>query len=758
MRNKVLIALAVAIVFTSSLLFAVLNGRGQLVSHAFSDSTSGIALMLQNDDLSTYSQASSISNSAKYVLNRTLTKCEAGGSVISYNRSTGVIEYSLPTADMCYVYFDQDKTGPTFNTFYMGGSSNPTYLTTWSTSAYLTYVDTYGDIKDYCVINSSSSSGCTWTTIPTSTSLVDTQTLTPSYTYTADGTYTMYAYMRDIAGNITTLSDEVIVDKTAPTGFDYYKVYQILGTRDYSTSGYSSVGKKNGSWTTNSVDPIISFNLEDIQGIMGAYIKLGAAVSYNLPIQIFYTTANGSHSETYSAHGSISAGSTEAFIKFNHTATNWTKIRFDIGSSSGLTYTLAELGVFTTSSTESGVSYVNWAGEASTFTRFIATDATSGVASFQYYGDGVADWTTLGLARSGGLQVSGTTTTGQEDWGATDGRNQSYNFRACDKAGNCTSTSLAYNIKYDLSAPSITTGGAIGGTNITFAATDSYSGVKQVCMNTSSSSISGCIWQSAANGSNTVPVTYTTAGTYYLHVRDYAAQVAHGGSFVSSNYTVTYNANGGSVSPTSHTLPQGVAAVFPTPSRTCYKHLGWSDSSTATSGTYANGYKYTGNASKTVYATWQTNFTEDFEDDTYPCVTLTLPDTNYSNGNVNQFYRDSGGRLETHGRGGDWVWDFENIWLYATIKFNVPTTHAQKLSFDWGVSSPAWDYVSFLATLSGSNGTSVNLVDDGSCSDNTSSNVTANLAAGVTYTLSLRFGFPSWYNSTWMWVDNVKVY
>ena len=531
MRNKILIALAVAIVFTSGLLFAVLNGRGQLVTNELLDNPQGIALMVH--DGTQYNKATSVSNSFKYVLNRTLTKCEGGGAVVSYNRSTGVIEYSLPTADMCYVYLDLDTTPPTVTSLVL--NSGETYSTTKAVPAVLTFPLPEDDWDGYCLTLDSDGSDCTsgnkWKTLGTSPMSVTFDT--------SDGDQTVYAFIKDIAGNLSTaVSDSIIVDSTAPTGFDYYKVYQILGTRDYGASGYSTTGGKGGSWTTNTNDPIISFNLEDIQGIMGAYIKLGAAVSYNLPIQIFYTTANGSHSETYSAHGSISAGSTEAFIKFNHTATNWTKIRFDIGSSSGLTYTLAELGVFTTSSTESGVSYVNWAGEASTFTRFIATDATSGVESFQYYGDGVPNWTSLNLALSNGLQVSGTTTTGKENWGTTDGRNQTYYFRACDKAGNCTN-SLAYNIKYDFSVPTITGASFSGINQLSFTVNDTYSGVSKVCVNQNATSVSGCTWQNVSAGANTLRVTYSNVGTNYIYVRDKAGNVGHSSAITIPNTFAT---------------------------------------------------------------------------------------------------------------------------------------------------------------------------------------------------------------------------
>ena len=229
MRKKVLIMLGILIVITSGLLISVLNMKGKMISYAMPDDEkqSGIVMYVHNG--TSYVKSTSVPINT-HVLNRSKSKCEGRGSIVSYNRATGTIQYRLPSADVCYVYFDKDTTAPTVNSFYMGGSSNPTYITNLSTSSYIAYTDTDLDIKDYCVINSSSSSGCSWSSI--SNNFMSQTTITPGYSFSSDGSYTMYLHVRDLAGNVTSVSDDTIVDTTAPTNFEYYKIYQILEIRD----------------------------------------------------------------------------------------------------------------------------------------------------------------------------------------------------------------------------------------------------------------------------------------------------------------------------------------------------------------------------------------------------------------------------------------------------------------------------------------------------------------------------------------------
>lgn len=74
-----------------------------------------------------------------------------------------------------------------------------------------------------------------------------------------------------------------------------------------------------------------------------------------------------------------------------------------------------------------------------------------------------------------------------------------------------------------------------------------------------------------------------------------------------SNYTVSYNANGGSGAPSSQIKTENVSLTLSstTPTRSGYKFLGWSTSSTATSATYQPGDVYTVNASIMLYAVWR---------------------------------------------------------------------------------------------------------------------------------------------------------
>ena len=105
--------------------------------------------------------------------------------------------------------------------------------------------------------------------------------------------------------------------------------------------------------------------------------------------------------------------------------------------------------------------------------------------------------------------------------------------------------------------------------------------------------------------------------TYYIRVktssygvrteqavgRDYSIIV--GGTVPVIKYTVTYNANGGVVSPSSATVESGKSVTLPTPSKSGYSCLGWSTSSSATSASYSCGTSYTPSKNITLYAVWK---------------------------------------------------------------------------------------------------------------------------------------------------------
>ena len=78
------------------------------------------------------------------------------------------------------------------------------------------------------------------------------------------------------------------------------------------------------------------------------------------------------------------------------------------------------------------------------------------------------------------------------------------------------------------------------------------------------------------------------------------------------NYTLSFNANGGSGAPSSKTVYGGIGAYIPTtkPSRTGYTFLGWSTSSSATSATWEAGDTMAdsyASQNRTLYAVWKPN-------------------------------------------------------------------------------------------------------------------------------------------------------
>ena len=100
-----------------------------------------------------------------------------------------------------------------------------------------------------------------------------------------------------------------------------------------------------------------------------------------------------------------------------------------------------------------------------------------------------------------------------------------------------------------------------------------------------------------------------------------SAQYQPGGSYTANaavtlyavwkenDYTVSYDANGGTGAPAAQSKTHGTALTLSStkPTRTGYKFLGWAASKTATSAQYQPGGSYTANAAVTLYAVWKEN-------------------------------------------------------------------------------------------------------------------------------------------------------
>lgn len=102
-----------------------------------------------------------------------------------------------------------------------------------------------------------------------------------------------------------------------------------------------------------------------------------------------------------------------------------------------------------------------------------------------------------------------------------------------------------------------------------------------------------------------------------------------------NEYTISYNANGGSGAPSSQKKYYGVSTTLSTtkPTRNGYTFKGWGTGSTSTTPSYQPGGTYTGNAARTLYAVWESD----------------APKTYTVSYNANGGYNAPGKQTKTHG-------------------------------------------------------------------------------------------------------------
>jgi len=124
-----------------------------------------------------------------------------------------------------------------------------------------------------------------------------------------------------------------------------------------------------------------------------------------------------------------------------------------------------------------------------------------------------------------------------------------------------------------------------------------------------------CSSNTVSKNSNAVKIKYTQNGSYNNGSTVQYSKTAFAefsvtvSDRVSTNYTITYNANGGTGTPSSQTKAEGDSITLSSikPTRTGYEFLGWSTSRTATyaDSNYTPGSKYDGNDDLTLYAVWK---------------------------------------------------------------------------------------------------------------------------------------------------------
>ena len=116
-------------------------------------------------------------------------------------------------------------------------------------------------------------------------------------------------------------------------------------------------------------------------------------------------------------------------------------------------------------------------------------------------------------------------------------------------------------------------------------------------------------WNTKSDGSGT---NYASGATYNTNanITLYAIwKTNSSGGDTTTKYTVSYNANGGSGTPSNQTKTQGTNLVLSStkPTRSGYTFVNWNTKGDGTGKSYASGATYNTNANITLYAIWKTN-------------------------------------------------------------------------------------------------------------------------------------------------------
>ena len=387
-----------------------------------------------------------------------------------------------------------------------------------------------------------------------------------------------------------------------PTAPSLTTIYDLWGSRKYgyNTGGYSVVGDETGIWTTAD-DPYITFGDDvgaDFSGIHGSFVELNN-LSSDITIQTFYNSSGAEFSDTYYTDKAVSVGDgydlsgvTRLVIPFAHTDKTWTKVRYDIGTTSGVSYKINHLGVLADAN--------QWNRDSVTVLAE-TTDAIGSSYDLQYtYSANATETGTDKNTQWANLISNNEKSTTTLFWNTN--INQLMYFRMCDNYGLCSSKTSTY-IRIDNTLPTSTIT-AKDATTATLSYSDNYGVVGYYWGkdNPSNTTVIYTDITTATSGSLTKIVG--SAGTYYFAVKDVAGNVSEVKSI--NVYTVNYDANGGTGAPASQIKLHGGDLTLSSdiPKREGYTFVGWSTDKNASNYTWKAGDNYTINDSKTLYAIW----------------------------------------------------------------------------------------------------------------------------------------------------------
>lgn len=378
---------------------------------------------------------------------------------------------------------------------------------------------------------------------------------------------------------------------TTATSTHKYGEAKTLTSNGFSRNGYSFAG-----WATSATGSVVYSNGQSVtnltatnNGTVNLYAKW-APVTYTISYNLNGGSISGQKTSytIETATFSLPTPTRTGYLFTGWTGSNGTTAQTSVSIAQGSTGNKSYTANWTPKKLTTTF-YRNLDSSDTTTAQQVFTYAVTG-QSFSSKGWTKTGYTQLGWADSRTATTQQYTTLSGVSDGWIDSKYPSNNVYAVWKPNTY---SIAYN--------------ANGGTGTTATSSHTYDSAKALTSNGfSRTGYTFAGWNTQANGSGTA---YTNGQSVKNLTASNGATVTLYAQWKVNNYTLTFNPNGGSVSPTSKSVAYGSQyGTLPTPTRTGYTFTGWFTA--ASGGTKVSTTTTMGAGNATIYAQWTpTNYT-----------------------------------------------------------------------------------------------------------------------------------------------------
>lgn len=395
--------------------------------------------------------------------------------------------------------------------------------------------------------------------------------------------------------SLNTNTYKVVYNANGGTGSTATSNHKYGEAKTLTPNGFSKTGYSFAGWATSASGNVVYSNSQSVS-------NLTATNGGTVNLYAKWTPVN--YSITYNLNGGSISGQKTSYTIETSTFSLPTPTRtgYLFTGWTGSNGSTPSKSVSISKGSTGNKSYTaNWTPKKLTTTFYRNLNSSDTTTAQQVFTYGVSQsFSAKGWSKTGYTQLgwadSRTATTQQYSTlsGVSDGwiesKYPSNNIYAVWKPNTY---SIAYN--------------ANGGTGTTATSSHTYDSAKALTSNGfSRTGYTFAGWNTQANGSGTA---YTNGQSVKNLTASNGATVTLYAQWKVNNYTLTFNPNGGSVSPTSKSVAYGSQyGTLPTPTRTGYTFTGWFTA--ASGGTKVSTTTTMGAGNATIYAQWTpTNYT-----------------------------------------------------------------------------------------------------------------------------------------------------